>query len=205
MTPRPHNLLAILFALEGEFWKNPLIKYGMFYYGELLRILPKASLAVFFCISEDWLKDRIADEKNCLFRSVAGVWIKDYSSDPRGKRLYVHFETGEENIYEEGIIIYSVVSYCCDNERSDYVGSVCSDRQDDVEIQNTPLPANLSTARWWLYGTLDEWILFSYELKKMYVGPDGTERPWVETCDYSAFYDDWEAGLQHVLRGRPVR
>jgi hypothetical protein len=67
--------------------------------------------------------------------------------------------------------------------------------------RDTSLPADLSTARWWLWEELSNWILFSYDLKKMYVGPAGVERRWAEKCDYTAFYDDWDAGMRPILEG----
>jgi hypothetical protein len=136
-TPRPHNFIAILFALEGEFWKNPLITGHNFRFTDICNILPMASLAVFLCVTEDWFKQYIIDEDDegwhYHFPPTTRVWIKDYSSDPRGKYLQLTFNTGDKIFFQNGLEMRSVVSYCLDSD----VSSVSSEPDPLVDISTT--------------------------------------------------------------------
>ena len=194
--PRPYNMIAGLVADVGEFWKNPLILDDFYLIDDLIVNFPKASRAVFVCVLEEWVNSYCSHPGDGPPRPVVGVGFKDTG----GAKFNLHFKTGEKWVQGDAAAIYSVVEYCpkpdADDSDSDYdVIGLATYGKHDVDVAKTSLPPVLSASPWWLFHKYDkpeDWFLFNYKDKKMFAGPDGVERRFAESCDYSEFYDDWE-------------
>jgi hypothetical protein len=185
---RPHNLLARIVADIGEFWKNPLVANDFYLIHDILPVLPKASQAVFLCLLEDWVRGYCLHPGEGAPKPVVDVIMK-ISTGHRS----LHFKTGREWVQGEDTYIYSVVGYCSAPQPDDDA-SEDSEMEvvfDEVNIEDTALPKDLSTSWWWLYleshRDKQEWYLFSYKEKKMFMGPEGVERRFAASADFTEF------------------